>query len=87
MHLDAAVVIDKSKLEKTIHEKADAGPRSADHLCQDFLRNRRNKGLRFPRLPKFGHQQVNSRQALFAGVEKLIDEIGLDPHAACQQES
>jgi len=30
-----------------------------------------------PGLPKLGHQQQNPRQALFAEVEKLIDQIGL----------
>jgi hypothetical protein len=38
------------------------------------------------RLTKFGHQQENSRQTPFAGVEKLIDKIGLGSHAPGQQE-
>jgi hypothetical protein len=44
------------------------------------------KGFRFTRLTKFGHQQENSRQTLFAGVEKLIDKIGLGSHTPGQQE-
>jgi len=86
MHLDAAVLTDESKLAKTINEKADPGPCSADHLCQSFLHDVRNKGHRFPRLPKFGHQQENPRQSFFARVEKLIDKICLGPHTSCQQE-
>ena len=41
--------------------------------------------LRFARLAKFRHQQENSRQPFFARVEELIDQIGLDAHAAVQQ--
>jgi hypothetical protein len=44
------------------------------------------KVFRFSRLTKFGQQQENPRQALFAGVEKLIDKIGLGSHAPGQQE-
>ena len=86
MQLDAAVLTDESKLAKTINEQADPGPCSADHLCQSFLRDVRNKGRRFLRLPKFGHQQENPRQSFFAGVEKPIDKICLGPHTSCQQE-
>ena len=41
--------------------------------------------LRLSRLAKLCHQQQNPRQAFFTGVEKLIDKIGLDAHAAVQQ--
>ena len=44
-----------------------------------------NEGFRFARLAEFRHQQENPRQALFAGVEELIDKIGLGSHAAGQQ--
>ena len=37
------------------------------------------------RLAEFGHQQKDSRQALLAGVEELIDQIGLGAHAAREQ--
>ena len=86
MYLDAAVVTDKAELAKAIHEKADARPRGANHLRQGFLRDGRNVGFRFARLAKFGHQQENARQTFFAGVEELIDKIGLGSHAAGQQE-
>jgi hypothetical protein len=69
VYLDAAVVIDKAELAKAIHEEADAGPRSADHLCQGFLRNGRDESFPFSRLAKLRHQQENPRQTLFAGVE------------------
>ena len=56
--------------------------------CRSFLPrslgNLRNQGFRFPGLAKFRHQQKNSGQAFFTGVEKLIDKIGLNPHASRQ---
>ena len=82
---DAAVVLNKAELAKAIHEEADAGPGGADHFRQGFLRDLRNQRFRFSRLAKFRHQQENSRQTLFAGVEKLIDKISLGSHTAGQQ--
>jgi len=86
MDLDAAVVFDEAELTKAIHEEADAGPGGADHLRQSLLCDPRNEALRFTGLTKFGHQQENPRQTLFAGVEKLIDKIGLGSHTSGQQE-
>jgi hypothetical protein len=38
-----------------------------------------------PGLPYSAINKKNSRQALFAGVEKLINKVGLDSHAAGQK--
>src|SRR5271157_2142734 len=73
MDPDAAAVFDKAELAKAIHEEAHAGPGGADHFRQRLLRDLGNWLFRFPRLAEFGHQQKDSRQALLAGVEKLID--------------
>ena len=83
---DAAVVLDEAELAKAIHEEADAGAGGADHLRQSFLGDGRNEGFRLTRLAKFGHQEKDSCQALLAGVEELIDQIGLGAHAPAQQE-
>jgi hypothetical protein len=85
MNPDATVVLNKTEPAKAIHEEADAGPGGPDHLCQSFLRDLWNQRFRFSRLSKLRQQQEHSSQALFAGVEKLIDEIGLGSHAAGQQ--
>ena len=85
IHLDAAVVTDKPELAKAIHKKSDVRPCGADHLRQRFLRDGGDEGVPFSRLAKFGHQKENPRQALFAGIEELIDEIGLGAHTAGQQ--
>ena len=65
MDPDAAVVFDKAELAKAIHEEADAGPGGADHLCQSFLRDRRNQVFRFSRLTKFGQQTGESSPNAF----------------------
>jgi len=86
MYLDAAVVADKPELAKAIHKEAHTGAGGADHIRQRFLSNRRNEGFRFARLAEFRHQEENPRQTLFAGVEELVDKVGLGSHAAGQKE-
>ena len=86
MDPDAAVVFDKAELAKSIHEEADAGAGGADHPCQSFLRDFRKQVFPISRLTKFSQDQENSGQTPFAGVEKLIDKIGLGSHAPDQQE-
>src|ERR1700683_4236680 len=85
MYLDTAVVTYKTKIAKAVHEEANAGARGADHIRQCLLCNSGDEGSRRTRLAEFRHQQENPREALFAGIEKLIDKIGLDAHAADQQ--
>ena len=83
---DATVVFNKAELAKAIHEEADTGAGCADHLCQSLLRDGRDEGFGFTRLTKFGQQQENPGQTPFAGVEKLIYEVGLGSHTPGQQE-
>src|ERR1700677_2161164 len=40
-----------------------------------------------PGFPNSRHKQQHSREPLFAGIEKLIDEIRLSPHASREHES
>ena len=86
VNLDASVVLDKPELPKSIHEETNAGARGADHLRQSLLRDLGNVLFRLSWLTEFRHQQQNPGQTLFTGVEKLIDQIGLNAHAALQQE-
>jgi hypothetical protein len=37
-------------------------------------------------LAKLRHQQQDAGKAFLAGVEELVDEVGLSPHSACEQE-
>ena len=86
MHADATVVFDKTELAETVHEEADARPRCAYDVGQRFLRDLGYQGFRFAWLSKIRHQQQHSSQALFTGVEQLIDKIGLRARAPGQQE-
>ena len=85
MHTNATVVFDEAKLAKAIHEEADAGSYSTDHIRQGLLRDLGNQGYRLALHAEFRHQQENPGEALFAGVEELIDKISLNAHAAAQQ--
>ena len=86
MDLNTTAIANKPKFTKAIHKEADTGPGSADHIRQCVLSNGRDICFLFAGLAEFRHDQKNSRQALFTGVEKLIDEICLGSHAARQQE-
>ena len=85
VNLDATVVFDEAQLAKAIHEETDPGACRPDHIRERFLRYRRNQRLLFARLAKLRHQQEDSGETLLAGVEELIDEVGLNAHAAGQQ--
>ena len=85
MYFDPAVVFDEAELPKAIHKKTNARPGGPNHLCQSFLGDLRDHTFRFAGLPKFRHQEKNSRQTLFTGVEKLIDKVSLGSHTAGQQ--
>src|ERR1039457_6803399 len=85
VNLDATVVFDKAELAKAVHEEADPRPGCPDHFRQSLLRDLGDKLFRFAGLSKLRHQQENSGQTLFAGVEELIDKIGLSLDAADQQ--
>jgi len=85
MHPDAALVFDEAKLAKAVHKKADTRTSGADHFRQRFLSDRGDQRFRLTRLAKFSHEQEDARQPLFAGVEELIDQIRLGPHASGQQ--
>ena len=86
MNLDGAVVFNKSEIAETIHEKTNSRPSSADHFRERFLGDFWNQCFRLTRLAEFRHQQQNSCQTLFTGIEELIDKVSLNAHAAGQEE-
>src|SRR5215213_2390716 len=85
MNLQLSIVLDETKLPKLIHEKADPRTSSADHLSQHLLRNIGDHSFGLAFLAKIGQQQENSGQSFFAGIEKLIDKVFLNPEIARQQ--
>src|SRR5450755_3688439 len=82
---DLAVVFDEAQFSEAIHEKTDSGPGGADHLSQEFLADFGNYRLGFAFLAELREEQQNPRQPLFAGIEKLIDQVRLDASIACKK--
>ncbi len=85
MNADAAVVFDEAEFAEAVHEEADAGAGGADHFGEGFLGDFGDEGLLFAGFSEFGHEEEDSGEAFFAGVEELIDEIGLGSHAAGEE--
>ncbi len=85
MNFDVAVVVDEAELAELVHERIDPGSCGADHLGQGLLTNLRENGCGFALAAEVGQEQKCSRQALFARVEQLVDQILLDPGVARQE--
>ena len=83
---DAAVVVDEAQFAEAVHEEADAGAGGADHFGEGFLGDSGDEGLLDAWLTEVGHEEEDSGEAFFAGVEELIDEISLGSHAAGEEE-
>jgi len=84
-NIDVDLNLNEAELAKAIHKEVDPGSCGADHLRQGLLRDLGNQGFGLAGLAKFRHQKQNPGQTFFAGVEELIDKIGLNAHAARQQ--
>ncbi len=84
---DAAVVLDEAELAKAVHEEADAGAGGADHFGEGFLGDGGDEGFGLAGFAEFGHEEEGAGEAFFAGVEELVDEVGLGLHAAGEQEA
>ena len=85
MNPDATVVFNTAELTKAIHEEADARAGGPDHFRQRFLGDFWDQAFWLAGSAKFRQQEKDSCQSLFAGVEELIDKIGLYSHAVGQQ--
>ena len=70
--------MNKAQFPEFIHEKIDPGARGPNHLRQHPLRYVGKNLLRLALLAIASEQQQSACQPLFAGVEKLIDQILLD---------
>src|SRR5271166_3996847 len=81
----ANVVVDKPELPESVHEEADPRAGRPDHLCQSLLTQSRHRHFGDSFFAELRHQQQNSRQPLFAGIEKLIDQIVLISDVPLQQ--
>ena len=68
----------QAQLSKFVHEKADAGPRRADHLRERLLADFCNDRLRLALLAKIRQQQEQPGKPLLTRIEQLIHEVFVD---------
>src|SRR5665213_2549424 len=80
-----AVVVDKAQLPELVHEMTDPRACRADDLGQRVLADPGRDRLRSAFLAEIGQHEEGSGQALFAGVEQLVDQVFLDAAVAGQQ--
>ena len=81
----AAVVFNEAHLPEPIQKETDPRPGGADHFGEGFLTHFRDKRYRFRFLTKVGHQQEEPGEAFFAGVEKMIHEVGFHANVPGKQ--
>jgi len=80
-----ARVIDKAQRPELVHEMTDPRPGCAAHLGQVFPIDSGMDSFGSAFLAKTSQQQENPSQTLFAGVEKLVDEIPFESNVAGRQ--
>src|SRR5882757_8865553 len=83
--MDSPVVVDKSQPSELVHKRADTRARRTDHLGQRFLADGWDDGLDLALLAEVRQQQKKARQALFAGIEQLVDHVLFGPGAPAQE--
>jgi len=80
VNVDLAVfVLNKAKLPEFVHEKIYAGTGGANGLREHLLGHFGNYLARVAASAVAGKEKQNARQAFFAGIEKLIDQVGFNP--------
>ena len=75
VYFDISIIFDEAELAKLVHEVTDTRARRADHLGQGLLIDLGNDDVLFSFFPVIRHQQENARQALFTGIEQMIDQL------------
>ena len=83
--LQSPVVFDEAELPELVHEKTHTWPGRPDHLRKRLLADLRGDLLRLSFLAEICQQEKDAGQALFAGIEQVVDEVSLDPAVAGQQ--
>jgi hypothetical protein len=84
-YFQIAIVLDEAKLAERIHEEVDASAGGANHFGEDCLADLGHNGFRLAGLAEASEEKESS-EALFAGVEELIDEVGFNLGVAFEKE-
>jgi hypothetical protein len=85
MQVISHVVLDEAELPKSVHEEADSRTGGPDHLSELLLAQPGDRHFGHSFFSELRHQQKNSGEPLFAGVEQLINQIILIPDVSPQQ--
>jgi len=84
--LQAAVVLDEAELAEFVHEEIYAGAGGAHHFREHLLRDFGKNPLELVFLAIACEEQQRARQALFTGIEELIDQVLLNSDVPSQHE-
>jgi len=77
---DFVLIFDEAQFPEFVHEEIHARTGGTDHLGQGFLGNFRQDAVRLILFAIAREKQERARQALFAGIEELVDQILFDPN-------
>jgi hypothetical protein len=79
VNLYFSVVADESLFPEFVHEKTHPGSGRTDHFRERFLTESDGDWRSAAFLAEISEKQKQPRQASFAGIEKLVDQIVFDP--------
>ena len=85
MDVQAAIVVDETRLSELIQKETHSGPSGANHFGERFLIDLWNDQLRLPVFANVDQQQDHPRQPRFARMKELIDQVLFDPTVVGQQ--
>src|SRR5271154_758208 len=86
MNLQSAfAIVEEAQHSEPIQEKTDPRTSRAYHLGESLLTDLGDYSLGYPFLPEVSKQEQKPGQPLFAGIEKLIDQILFVADISCQQ--
>ena len=71
----APAIVNEAQFPEPIHEETDPRPGCTHHLGQRLLTDLGDYRLGHAFLAEVSKQQQNPRESLFAGIEKLVDQV------------
>jgi hypothetical protein len=80
-----AVIVNEAQCPEPVHEKADSRAGCAYHLSQSLLTDFGDYSLRHAVLAEMSKQKKNPSEPLFAGIEKLVNQIFFMPDVPREQ--
>jgi hypothetical protein len=79
------VIADETQFPEPVHEEIDSRAGGAHHLCQSLLTDPWDRNFGLSVLAELSEQEENASKAFLAGIEKLVNQIFLEPDIPRQQ--